>query len=186
MNARRSTWLALALGLAACASPSGAVDLNGAPCDPLAVRAPDVHVLVFTSAECPIANSYAPTLRELAAASRAQPVRWFLVHVDPDLDAAAARRHADEYELPGTVLRDPQQTVAHALGITKTPEAAVLTSKGLAYRGRIDDQWRALGTRAQSASRRDLADAVANALAGRPTPPPWPAAVGCLLPEPRR
>lgn len=171
------------LVLAGCATRSAVRDLDGVPAAPRTVASGAVHVLVFLSQECPIANAYAPTLRELAATWRDAPVRLFLVHVDPDLDAAAARRHAADYELPGTILLDPRHELATALGISRTPEAAVLTAAGLVYRGRIDDQWRALGARGP-ASTHELADAVAAILAGRPVAGPFPPAVGCLLPEP--
>jgi len=175
-----------ALVAAACATPAPTMvrDLSGRPCDPLVVAPGSVHVLVFTSHECPIANAYAPTLADLAGQWRQQPVHLFVVHVDPDLDAAAARRHATDYALPGTVLLDPAHTLARSLGITRTPEAAVLTTAGLAYRGRIDDQWHALGARADVATRHDLADAVAAACAGRRVASPRTPVVGCLLPEP--
>lgn len=181
---RARCWLALLL--AGCAGPSGPTSLDGRSWAPLVIPPGAVHVLVFTSQECPIANSYAPTLRELAASWRGLPVLLFLVHVDPDLTVAAARQHAEQYQLPGTVLLDPEQKLAATLGITRTPEAVVCTSAGTVYRGRIDDQWRELGARAPEASRHDLADAVAKALAGDPIEPPWPPAVGCLLPEPGR
>ena len=142
--------------------------------------------MVFTSPECPIANGYAPRLRELVREFEGRPVQWFLVHVDPDVDAARAGAHRREFELPGRVLLDPQQRLASELGITRTPEAAVVTPTGLAYRGRIDDQWLRLGSRAPAASQHDLRDAVQAVLAGRVVESPHPAAVGCRLPEPRR
>ena len=111
-----------------------------------------MHVLVFTSHECPIANAYAPTLQHLAASWRDAAVQLFVVHVDPDLTAAAAREHARAYALPGTIVLDPAHVLAAALGVTRTPEAVVLTAGGPAYRGRIDDQWRSLGTRAPAAT----------------------------------
>ncbi|MFY9344558.1 MAG: redoxin domain-containing protein, partial [Planctomycetota bacterium] len=156
------------LALAACApAPIAVLDLTGGTHTPLAVPAGSVHVLVFTSHECPIANAYAPTLRDLATAWRDRPVRLFLVHVDPDLTAAAAATHARQYELPGTIVLDPCHDLARALGIQRTPEAAVLIAAGgpLFYRGRIDDQWRALGSRAPEPGQRDLAAAVDAALA---------------------
>jgi hypothetical protein len=61
----------------------------------------------------------------------------------------------------------------------------VLDAAGLVYRGRIDDQWSALGARAPAASRHDLRDAVAARLAGRPVAVARTESVGCLLPEPR-
>jgi len=189
MKRARGAVALLGLGLlASCATNDArplARDLDGARLDPLAVPAGRVHVLVWISHECPIANSYAPTLRALAAAWRTHPVDLFVLHVDPDLAPAAARDHAVAYELPGTVAFDERQAIARSLGVTTTPEAAVLTPTGVAYRGRIDDQWRQLGVRTPAPTTHDLRDAVARAERGEPIPAPHPAAVGCLLPEPR-
>ena len=186
MNRRgaRRRLLSPLLVFTACAT-AAPTDLDGAPANPLQVAPGEAHVLVFTSHECPIANAYAPTLQALAGHWQTLPVRLFLVHVDPDLSAAAARRHASDYALPGRILLDPGHSLARAVGATRTPEAVVLTPAGLVYRGRIDDQWQALGARAAAATHHDLGDAVTAALAGRPLAGPFPAAVGCLLPEPR-
>lgn len=185
--AQRSALLLLLLAAACGGAPGPALtSLDGAVVHPLQ-RAPGaVHVVVFLSQECPIANAYAPVLRELAQAWRDQPVRLFLTHVDPDLTQAAAAQHAKEYELPGTVLLDPRHELASALGATRTPEAFVLADAGTVYRGRIDDQWAALGARAAAASIHDLRDAVAATLAGQPIATPITDSIGCLLPEPRR
>jgi hypothetical protein len=162
-------------------------DCQGQRHAPLAATGDAVHVILFISHECPIANGYAPTVRELHEEwSKNSRVRLFLVHVDPDFSAAAARVHAKDYELPGTILMDPEQALARQCGATITPEAIVVSAAGIGYRGRIDDQWRKLGSRAPEASQHDLADAVASVLAGLPVAQPFPKAVGCLLPEPRR
>lgn len=166
--------------------PTTFADLDGRLHAPAAVAAGQVHVLVFTSHECPIANAYAPTLQALAATWHAAPIRLFLVHVDPDLTPAAARRHAEDFALPGTILLDPRHDLARGFGVTRTPEAVVLTAAGVCYRGRIDDQWLALGRRAPEPTVHDLAAAVAAALTGRAPPASEVPAVGCLLPEPRR
>lgn len=180
---------ALVLALAACRESSrgpvlAAVD--GSLHAPLARPPGAVHVLVFASHECPIANAYAPTLRELAALWAGQPLRLYLAYVDPDLDTATAAQHARDYALPGTVLLDPRQDLARAVGASRTPEAFVLADAGVVYRGRIDDQWHGFGARAQTATHHELRDAVASTLAGRPVAVPRTEAVGCLLPEPRR
>jgi len=179
----------MALGAVGCqpelAAP-GLRDLQGQVHTPTAPVGDAVHVLIFTSHECPIANGYAPTLKTLEARWSTEPrVQLFLVHVEPDLTAAAARDHARDYALAGTILLDPTHAAAQACGVTKTPEAVVMTAKGQLYRGRIDDQWRKLGSRAPAASSHDLADAVTCALQDERIPEPHPQAVGCLLPEPR-
>lgn len=181
--------LGLLVALAGCSGHPADVQLSGLDgerCTPQQVAAGQVHVIVFLSHECPIANAYAPTLGSLAAGWAGQPVRLYVVYVEPDLSLDAVRAHRREYALPGTVLLDPAQRLAAALGITRTPEAVVLNHDGLVYRGRIDDQWAALGTRSPAATVHDLRDAVAVALRGGKIAPPFPPAVGCLLPEPAR
>jgi len=185
--------LATTVLAAACANPATTPspalefrDLDGRAHTPLRPEGDAVHVLVFTSHECPIANGYAPTLQALHRAWQQQPrVRLFLVHVDPDLTETEAREHAAAYQLPGAILLDPRHQLVGPCGATITPEAVVRTAAGQMYRGRIDDQWRKLGSRAPAASQNDLADAVTLVLAGRPPHGPHPKAVGCLLPEPR-
>lgn len=176
---------ALALFAAACAAGhDGPRDVAGAAVELCAVAPGTVRVLVFTSHECPIANAYAPTLRGLAERFRGDPVEWFVVHVDPDLAPAAAQQHAADFELPGRVVLEPDQATARALGVERTPEAAVLTTAGPQYVGRIDDQWRALGARQATAGSHDLGDAIAAVLGGGKPAIARRAAVGCLLPEP--
>lgn len=170
----------------ACQVPCHVVDIDGRPVDAVSPMPGLVHVVVFTSHECPIANAYAPRLRELAATEMGRSVRWFFVHVDPDLTPAAARQHATDYGLPGTIVLDPTHRLARDLGVTRTPEAAVVTAEGVAYRGRIDDEWVALGQRSGTVTQHDLRDAIAAAIDGRIAARRFVPAVGCLLPEPAR
>lgn len=180
-------WLAaLLVGCGAAATEVKTVDLDGHLHTPQVVPAGQVHVVVFTSQECPIANAYAPTLGNLAKEWADRPVRMFLVHIDPELTAAVARKHREDYQLPGTILLDPTHQLATMLGATRTPEAVVLGNGGIAYRGRIDNQWRELGVRTPKATQHDLRDAVEVALRGEQVPAPHAPAVGCLLPEPAR
>jgi hypothetical protein len=179
----------LAAGLAGCGDSRASVELvglDGSRCAPQQVGSGHVHVIVFTSMECPIANAYAPTLGRLAAGWTGPEVRLFVVYVDPELAPERARAHSRDYGLPGVILLDPAQRLAAALGVTRTPEAVVLSAAGLVYRGRIDDQWRELGASAPEASVHDLRDAVAVARKGGTVPLPHPPAVGCLLPEAAR
>src|SRR5690606_39258423 len=151
MRLRTPLVLMVALQLVACAGalPITLRDLDGEGVAPLASAAHVVTVIVFISHECPIANGYAPTLQHLHASWANEPhVRMFLVHCDPDLTAAAARQHAADYQLPGKILLDPSQQMASACGVTITPEAVVYANGQIAYRGRIDDQWQQLGSRA--------------------------------------
>ena len=179
----------LSAGLAACTGDDTLVELaavDGSRHVPQQVGAGQVHVIVFVSHECPIANGYAPTLGQLAAGWAGQGVRLFVVYVDPDLTLEQARTHGRDYALPGTLLLDPSHRLAAPLAVSRTPEAVVLSAAGVVYRGRIDDQWQDLGVRIPEASVHDLRDAVAVARRGGIVPLPHPSAIGCLLPEPAR
>lgn len=187
-RAQRLGWCALLpILVAGCRQP---VELellaaDGGQLAPLAAAPHEVVVVVFTSHECPIANALAPTLASLAGTFRDQPVRWSIVHVDPDLTAAAAAQHARDYALPGRILLDPQHRLVQQLGARRTPEAFVIRAGTVHYRGAIDDQWAAIGARAQAPNHQYLRDAVQQALAGQPAVPAHTEPVGCLLPEPR-
>ena len=63
-----------------------------------------------------------------------------------------------------------------------TPEAVVVAPDGtLAYRGRIDDLYAALGKRRYEATTHDLRDALDAVLAGKPVANPREPAVGCAI-----
>ncbi|HLQ37322.1 MAG TPA: redoxin domain-containing protein [Planctomycetota bacterium] len=160
--------------------------LDAESVQPLRVPPGAIHVLLFVQHECPIANSYAPEIAAMARDWRGSNVRLFLVHVDPRLSVEQARQHAVEYELPAPIVLDPHHVLVAAVGAAVTPEAAVLTERGLQYRGRIDDQWGDLGKRSQQPQQRDLRAVVQALQQGRPVPIARTNAVGCLMPEPAR
>lgn len=173
--------------LAACGGEANRTftDLRGGMHRPLQVAAGKIHVLVFVTTDCPIANSYAPLLRELSEEWLGSSTQLFIVHVEPDTTVAVARQHADMYNMPNPVLIDPRQDLASTLKVRATPEAVVLTAKGVQYQGRIDDAWGELGTK-RSASTQDLVNAVDAVRQGRKPVPARTEVVGCLLPVPRR
>ena len=59
--------IAVCLLLLGCVAPKPLLlaDCDGARHAPFAVTGEAVHVIVFVSHECPIANGYAPSLRSL-------------------------------------------------------------------------------------------------------------------------
>jgi hypothetical protein len=184
----RSAVLGLAVATAACAFPpaldeSRAVaTLDGAKFDPVAVAPGAVRVFVFVSTECPIANSYAPRLCELAQGWNGRDVEFVLVHVDPEVTEQSLRSHARDYALPFAIVHDRTHSLARALGITTTPEVAVVARSGLVYRGRLDDRWGGRGQDGQQANVHDLRDVVDGVLRGESQPFRATEPVGCRLP----
>lgn len=180
--------------MAACATDSIAsgidraialMDLRGNARTPLAVTAEtSAAVLVFVTTDCPIANAYAPEISAIAREYEQRGFEFFVVHVDPDVSADDARRHAGEYALDEeSVILDPEHDLVRALGITITPEVAVVRSDAsIAYRGRIDDQWADFGKKRRAARKQDLRAALDAILGGRSVGETRTMAVGCSIP----
>jgi len=180
-----AAWLT-ARGVAgqAKAAAEAFVDVKGATHYPLDPRGAKAVVLFFLTTDCPIANYYASEINAIARDHSAKGVRCYAVHVDPELTPAEARKHAETYGLSCPVLIDAKHRLVKATGATVTPEAAVLTPDGkLAYRGRIDDTYADLGKRRVAPNRRDLREALAAVLQGRPVKQARTTALGCPIPD---
>jgi thiol-disulfide isomerase/thioredoxin len=186
----RLTLLALLVALGAgCAAddPAETVvvrDLDGVERRPLDPPAGRLSVLLFVTTDCPIANAYAPEVARIVAEHARAPVDFHVVHVDPDLAPEKALAHARDYALPKPILIDRGHDLVRRTGATVTPEAVVLAPGGVVlYRGRIDDQYADLGQKRPHPTVRDLREALAAALAGKPIPAPRTRAVGCFIPS---
>ena len=138
-------------------------------------------VVVFLKPGCPVANYFHPTLRRLADEWDGR-VQLLAVHATHTVTPEQARAHRDEYDVAGTVVTDPGQTLARALGAKVTPEAFVVTPDGrVHYRGRIDDTYVGFGKRRQVVGDATLKNAVAAVLAGQKVVPAQTDAVGCRI-----
>ena len=157
--------------------------LDGKQCDTLAVQ--DIaNVIVFSTVDCPIANSYAPEIRALAADYGKAGIAFYLVHVDPDLTVDEMRAHAKEYGYTGvTIVQDVEHALVRFCGADRTPEAVVITaSRKIVYQGAIDDWYADIGKKRPQARKRYLRNALDDILAGRPVSTPRTEAVGCFMP----
>lgn len=138
-------------------------------------------VVAFLGTECPLARLYAPRLNQLAAEYAQQGVRFLAVDANRQDTAAELAAFARQHQLSFPVLRDPQARLADALGATRTPEVFVLDEKhAVRYFGRIDDQYTP-GIQKPAPTRRDLAVALDELLAGKAASQPHLAAAGCLI-----
>ncbi|HKB05760.1 MAG TPA: redoxin domain-containing protein [Gemmataceae bacterium] len=144
-------------------------------------------VLLFVATECPVSNYYASEYVRLARAFAEKGVLFYAVHPDPDVTAAEAAKHADEYRLPFPVLLDPNHAVTRQTGVKVVPEAVVLSPAGrILYRGRIDDRYNASGVRREVVASHDLEDALTAVVAGKAPPEAETRAYGCPLPRPAK
>jgi hypothetical protein len=163
----------------------GVLDLDGRPVDVVTVGADDrAHVLIFTTTDCPVSNRYAPEIARLAARFSSKGVRMVLVYPVPGDSADRIRNHTARFGLTMPAVRDTTAGLARRLGVTVTPEVAVLARDGrMVYRGRIDDRYVELGVDRPAPTSRDLErvlDAIVSGIELTPTITP---AVGCYLPD---
>jgi hypothetical protein len=164
--------------------PSAIIDVDGNVFQPNEQPKLEAVVMVFVLQDCPIANSYHPKLNELAEKFANRGVRMFVVETDPQIDAAAARKHRDEFAMKPVVVIDADHHWVKHAGATKTPEAAVFLPNGqLVYRGRIDDRYAGFGKKRTEATVHDLQDTLEAVLAGQPVPNQIVDAIGCYIPE---
>ena len=158
-------------------------NLDNTPIDPFQTSsATKATVILFVSTDCPISNRYAPDIRKLHDVYEKDGVAFWLVYPNPAESVADIRDHLKSFAFPGTALRDVKHDLVKVAGATITPEAAVYDAKGtLTYRGRIDDRYSAVGVEKAQATRRDLQDAIAATLAGKPVKQKVTQAVGCYI-----
>ena len=138
-------------------------------------------VLVFTTTDCPISNRYAPEIQRLAARF-ADQVRFRLVYPVPSDTDAMIREHVKKFGYRLEWERDTRQALVKKTGVTVTPEAAIIDSKGnVLYRGRIDDRYIEFGKDRPQPTIRDLERSLDAVIAGKPVPVAETRAIGCFI-----
>jgi len=143
-------------------------------------------VLIFLGTACPVANSYAESLSQLAKDYDTRGVQFLGVNANPDESLADVAKHAREFRLGFPVLKDDKQALANAVGAKVTPEAFILDpSRTVVYRGRIDDRY-ATRTKSGEPKRFDLRNALDAVLTGKPVPVATTTALGCAIVRPEK
>jgi len=142
-------------------------------------------LLFFITADCPIANSYAPEIQRICADYASKNVSCTLVYADPQLTEDAIAGHRREFGYKNIpVVRDSSHELSHKTGATITPEAVVIgPGEKVLYRGRIDNRYIALGKSRPAATVHDLREALDAIVAGKPVTHPRTQAVGCYIPN---
>lgn len=139
-------------------------------------------VVVFISTDCPVANSYQPTLRNMGKEFSGSKLQLLMVHGNPQTTIDQARKHQQEYQIDWPVVLDSDQRIAMELKAKNIPEAFLLDSKGtVLYRGRIDDQYAALGKKRPAPTEHNFSEAITAFLKGLPIPQKETQAVGCVI-----
>lgn len=138
-------------------------------------------VIVACNTTCPLVKRYLPKLKRLEQQYRPQGVQFIALHTGPADSIREIAEFAVEHEIPFPNVQDRKGTSVAALGLTRTPEVAVLdASYRLHYRGRIDDQYR-IGGSLPRPSQENLTAAIEGVLHGTPISVTETNVDGCLI-----
>ncbi|MBY0587041.1 redoxin domain-containing protein [bacterium] len=138
-------------------------------------------VVVFVGNECPLVQFYARRLSELLREFEGQRVGFLAINSNSQDSLEEMSRWSKRLSLPFPVYKDIDQRVADNLGVTRTPEALLLTpNKEIVYQGRIDDQYD-IGLLRSNARHSYLRDAIVRFLDRKPIEVGFTKAPGCLI-----
>jgi hypothetical protein len=170
--------------LGAILHPAVAVrDIDGVLREPLKVAANRVEALFFVTNDCPVSNYYAHEIRRICEDYASRGVGCALVYTDPALTDEQARQHAREYghgSYPKIV--DRAHALVKATGAAINPTAVLIRpDESIAYRGRIDNSYAAIGVQRRVVTEHDLRDALDAVIAGRPVARQETFPVGCYI-----
>lgn len=141
-------------------------------------------VIVFLSFACPISNSYAKPLTDLANEFGPRGVAFIGVTVNPDETHEEIATQVRDFKIPFPVVKDSDLSIADALAAEITPEVFVLDSNFvLRYRGRIDNRYYKR-LEDQPVTEHNLKQALTELLAGKPISVAATKAIGCTIQRP--
>jgi peroxiredoxin len=145
------------------------------------LKAKKAVVVVFLGTQCPINNAYLPTLTGLHKEYAGKGVQFLAVNANRQDNPKQVAEHARKRALPFPVLKDTTQAVADLFGARRTPEVFVLDGqRKVRYQGRIDDQF-GLSIQRPRPTRRDLAVALDEVLAGKAVTQATTPVAGCVI-----
>jgi peroxiredoxin len=142
-------------------------------------------VVAFIGTECPLAKSYGPRLRELAAEFEKQGVMFLAIDSNQQDTLTEIGAYARGAEIAFPILKDNNNEIADRFGAVRTPEAFLLDKDHvIRYWGRIDDQYgfkTGAGYVRPKLNERSLANAVVEVLQGKPVSKSVTKADGCFI-----
>lgn len=143
-------------------------------------------VLLFLSFDCPVSNSFRPTMIKLHEQYSKKGVA-FVGICTSETEPAQLAKLIKEHHIPFPVYLDGKFAAANAVAAEFTPEAFLLDAKFiLQYRGRIDNSYAKRLVKTTELRTDDLKDALDEVLAGKRVSRPATLAVGCPLIRPTK
>lgn len=144
--------------------------------------APAVVLYIYGSG-CPIVQKGAPGFERLKAAYAEKGVQFLMLDANEADTRADVATDVKAFSITAPVLMDASQSIARALGVTRTAEAFVLSPKDnwkIMYRGAVDDRFD-YGAQKETATKEWVKNALDAVLAGQPVAEPRTNVKGCLV-----
>lgn len=139
-------------------------------------------VLFFLTTDCPISNGYVPEMNRIAKEYGSRGVRTYGVMTDTSVPLADLRKHVKDFAYSFPVLIDPTQILVKYTSADTNPESVVVSpGRGIVYMGRIDNKVENFGQQRQQPTQRELRDALAATLAGKPVSKAFATPIGCSI-----
>jgi peroxiredoxin/mono/diheme cytochrome c family protein len=158
-----------------------AKDAEGRPVSLADFKDKKAVVVAFIGTECPINNLYLPRLAELHREFAPKGVQFLGVNSNRQDSPQRVAEHAKKFDIPFPVIKDAGNVLADRFGARRTPEVFLLDGdRTIRYQGHIDDQF-GVGYKRAKPTRRDLAEAVTEVLAGKPVSQPTTRVAGCII-----
>ena len=141
------------------------------------LKTPQLHVIIFLSAQCPCSASHEPLLAQLS--TDFPSISFTAIHSNANEDPALSRKYFAAAKLPFPVLRDEGARWADEFGALKTPHAFVMRSGEILYSGGVTNSTD--GTRANAPYLREALTAL---LTGKTIDQRERRALGCVIARP--
>lgn len=139
-------------------------------------------VFFFLSPECPLCQSYALTIRNLAAEFTSKGIQMVGIVPGTDYTNLEISEFKHKYGLPLVLWKDEKFLFTKKFQATITPEALVLDAKGkVLYQGRIDNWAYELTKKRKVITEHNLADALTSIVNNKPVKVTRTKAVGCFI-----
>ncbi len=138
-------------------------------------------VVAFVGAECPLSKQYGLRLAELAREFTPKGVAFLGIDANHQDSLTAVAQYAKASGITFPILKDAKCAVADQFAAVRTPEVFVLDrDRVIRYRGRVDDQY-GIGFTRPKPTRRDLALALDELLAGKQVSRAVTRPAGCFI-----
>ena len=185
---RRAVATIVLVALVAIAVPSRTAplavrDIDGHGGTPLSPAQGETNLIFFVSADCPVSARDSPEIDRIAASYAERGVRTWLVYAELTATIRSVREDLKAFHPNANTpaILDTGFRLTSAVDATITPEAAIYTSSGRVYRGRIDDLYASIGKIGREVLQHDVRDALDAVLTGRAVARPQTDAVGCFI-----